>query len=149
MEVYRGDIWFIKKMYETVGSEQSGSRPALIVSNDTGNEHSPCVSIVWLTTKDKNPLPTHAEVMCKVQSTALCEQINTISKDRLESFVRSCTKEEMEEIDKALMVSLGIQPIPEKEAVGSTDLLMEIERYKTKMEVYKIMYDELLKKIIE
>ena len=38
--VKRGDI-FYADLSPVVGSEQGGTRPVLIVQNDTGNRHSP------------------------------------------------------------------------------------------------------------
>ena len=38
--VKRGDI-FYADLSPVVGSEQGGTRPVLIVQNDTGNKHSP------------------------------------------------------------------------------------------------------------
>ena len=40
--VKRGDI-FYADLSPVVGSEQGGTRPVLIVQNDTGNRHSPTV----------------------------------------------------------------------------------------------------------
>ena len=40
--VKRGDI-FYADLSPVVGSEQGGTRPVLIVQNDTGNKHSPTV----------------------------------------------------------------------------------------------------------
>lgn len=90
----RGDIFFIAEGAYT-GSEQNGGRPGVIVSNDVGNKHSPNVEVVFLTSREKKPMPTHVEVLCKVPSTALCENIQTVSKERLDSFIRSCTTSEM------------------------------------------------------
>lgn len=110
MEIYRGDIFYVKKNDNNrfQGSEQFDERPAIVVSNNKCNEHSPVVEVVYLTTQDKKPLPTHVEVLCQVPSTALCEQVISINKGRLTSYIRSCTDEEMDDIDKALMVSLGL-----------------------------------------
>lgn len=38
--VYRGEIYYIHET-EGTGSEQTGGRPGIIISNDIGNEHSP------------------------------------------------------------------------------------------------------------
>lgn len=103
----RGDIFFVTEGAYT-GSEQNGGRPGVIVSNDVGNKHSPCVEVVFLTSREKKPMPTHVEVLCKVPSTALCENIQTVSKERLVSFIRSCTTSEMKNIDHALLCSLGL-----------------------------------------
>lgn len=70
-------------------------------------EHSGNVTVVYLTTKEKKWLPTHVPVMCKEKSIALCECVNTVSKERLGDYIRSCTKKEMNAIDKALAIQLG------------------------------------------
>ena len=43
--VKRGDI-FYADLSPVVGSEQGGTRPVLIVQNDTGNRHSPTVIVL-------------------------------------------------------------------------------------------------------
>ena len=105
IDVRRGDIWLID--YEkSSGSEQHGVRPAIIVSNDIGNNYSPIVEVVWLTTADKKELPTHVRINgC---GTALCEQIHTVDKSRLIDFKKICTDKEMMHINRAMMISLGI-----------------------------------------
>ena len=109
-EIYRGDIYFVKmtnRVYDT-GVLDAG-RPAVVVSNNQGNYHSNYVQVVYLTTKEKKPLPTHVPIICRTPSTAMCEQIQTVSKDRLVEFVRTCTDAEMKQIDEALMISLGLE----------------------------------------
>jgi len=113
MDILRGDIFFIQKYdrYSDTGVIESEGRPAVIVSNNVHNEFSGLVEVVYLTSQEKKPIPSHVPVMCKVPSTALCEQIDTVSKERLGNYVRKCTDEEMAAIDKALMYSLGIEQI--------------------------------------
>ena len=78
--VYRGEIYYIHET-EGTGSEQTGGRPGIIISNDIGNEHSPVVIIVYLTTQEKKTLPTHVKInTATIPSIALCEQIETIYK---------------------------------------------------------------------
>ena len=119
MEYLRGDIFYVHKSAPTTGCEQDAGRPAIIVSNDIGNKHSSNVEVVFLTTQEKNPLPTHVNIICKVPSVALCEQVFTVSKDRLGDLIRTCTAGEMKEIDNALMISLGLG------AVGFSDTKAE------------------------
>lgn len=104
----RGDIVFCCDNRETTGNEQNRQRYAVIVSNDTGNFFSQVVEVVFLTTQEKKPLPTHTTVMCKVPSTALCEQITTISKERISEYIRTCANEEMQAIERCMRISLGI-----------------------------------------
>lgn len=48
------------------------------------------------------------KVRCHLPSTALCEQVVSVSKDRIDGFIRTCTDEEIEKINKGLSISLGI-----------------------------------------
>lgn len=167
LKVYRGDIFYIRKVDPITGSEQDQGRPAVIVSNDIGNEHANIVEVVYLTTKDKKPMPTHVEVKSNVLSTALCEQITTVSKERLGDFIRQCTYEEMQAIDRALLVSLGIDHeapgIACGEPVSLEYLQQELKKNQlvtipedneliqvtTERDLYKRLYEQLLEKVIQ
>lgn len=107
---HRGDIYFIEEGDSvSVGCEQSSNRPAVIISNDTGNQHSGILMIVYLTAQRKKPLPTHVTVLSTNRcSTALCEQIMTVDKSRVGKFYGKVSHAEMERIDRAVMISLGI-----------------------------------------
>ena len=111
MEFYRGDIFYVHKLGGTVGTEQEAGRPAVIVSNNLGNKSSNSVTVVYLTTQDKKPLQTHCEVIASIQSTAMCETVTTVSKERLGNYVRTCSEREMKRIDECLMFALGLGDI--------------------------------------
>ena len=66
------------------------------------------VEVAYLVEKPNESLPTHAKVRCHLPSTALCEQVVSVSKDRIDGFIRTCTDEEIEKINKGLSISLGI-----------------------------------------
>ena len=108
MELKRGDIFFIRSYDNNQGSEQTSDRPAVVVSNNKCNTYSNVIEIVYLTTKPKKPMPTHVAVVCQRLSTALCEQVCSISIDRLGMYIKTATDAEMKEIDKALLVSLAL-----------------------------------------
>lgn len=108
VEYHRGDVFYIANDMAVVSSEQRSSRPGIIVSNNLANRHSPTVSVVYLTSQKKKHLPTHVDVMCKYPSTALCEQIQTVSKERLKFFIKHCTTSEMKKIDKAICCALDL-----------------------------------------
>lgn len=144
--VKRGDIFYIanSKFYSTDPSNEAG-RPGIIVSNDTLNEHSPVVEVVYLTTKDKKPMPTHVGILCKIPSTALCETIYTVTKDRLGNFVRSCTDKEMAEINRGMLCSLGITaPVAEREVETSENA--DTTSLAVEKNLYKTLYEQLLDK---
>lgn len=111
--VKRGDIYYAD-LSPVVGCEQGGTRPVLIVQNNVGNYHSPTVIVAILTSKIKKKLPTHINVdsgegNLSVSSTVLLEQLRTIDKDRLQRYIGSVSDEKMNEVDQAMLVSLGLQ----------------------------------------
>ena len=105
---YRGQIYYVYPKDYT-GSEQGGGRPAIIVSNDVGNEYSQVVEVVFLTTREKKPLPTHVAInSAKYPSTALWEQIDSVDKERIGGYINEISQAEMKNIERALLVSLDI-----------------------------------------
>lgn len=112
--IERGSIFYIESLFNETGSEQRAGRPAIIVSNEKNNENADMVEVVYLTTKEKVELPTHVTIRSAArQSTALCEQISTVSIQRLGAFSGKCTKAEMEQIDMACAISLALDfPAP-------------------------------------
>ena len=107
MIINRGDIYYIKGLNHD-GHVQAGERPAIIVSNNANNKFSDVFEVVFLTTKKKKELPTHVKVMAYKMSTALCEQVSSVSINRLGEYIRTCSEAEMNEIDKALKISLSL-----------------------------------------
>ena len=109
----RGDIYYAN-MEPHVGSEQGGERPVVVLQNDTGNKHSPTLIIATLTSRvdKKRHLPTHVLLDhnpgLKVPSIVQLEQIFTIDKRRLQRFVGNASAEEMDQIEAALKISLGM-----------------------------------------
>lgn len=146
MEILRGDIFFVSPGGNYCGSEQKPNRPGIVVSNDLANKHSPNVEMVFLTSQEKKSLPTHVEVIAKVPSIALCENIQTVSKERLSDFIKSCTATEMKKIDEALLVSLGMKaPVNvggTEESAPKVSTHIEIER-----NLYKSLYEQLLDRV--
>lgn len=105
--IHRGDIFYFDKGF-TTGVEQQGGRPGIIVSNDACNNSSDFLLVCYLTTQPKTDLPTHTTIMCEQPSTCLCEQVHTLSKEKMQRYYCTATPEEMAEIDKALITTLGI-----------------------------------------
>lgn len=114
-DYHRGEIYYVFPDGAS-GSEQAGRRPAVIVSNDTGNKHSTVAEVVFLTTREKNDLPTHVRVSATpCPSTALCEQIHTVSQERFDRYVGAVSEYEMEQINRAMLISLGLKQPPRKD----------------------------------
>lgn len=109
--VLRGEIYYAD-LSPAYGCEQGGLRPVLIVQNNVGNRHAPTTIIAPLTSRlTKKPLPTHVEFSCdclKDASVALLEQVRTIDKSRLKQRMGWVSSEVMEQVNKAMMISLGL-----------------------------------------
>lgn len=135
MNIYRGDIYYIEnsKYFSVEYQSGTGARPAIIVSNDLCNQNSDECTVVYLTRTDDAPhIPTHVPVICKVPSIAKCETVCRINQNRIGEFIRALTKAEMEAIDKALMIQLGIEmpAAPEADAKAMEALKAELENAK-------------------
>ena len=112
--IKRGDIYYAE-LNPVIGSEQGGTRPVLIISNDIGNRHSPTVIIAAITgkTHTKAKLPTHTEVRnfegLDRDSIVLLEQIRTVDKKRLKQYMGIMPAEAMARVDKALAISIALK----------------------------------------
>ena len=114
MDVKWGDVVFVDFTDNARDSEQSGIRPAIIIQNDKGNEHSPTTIVASITSQEKRYLPTHVVVkpyqsgLNKV-STILMEQVRTIDKSRILSKVGHIETDWLKEkIKKSLTISFGV-----------------------------------------
>lgn len=165
-QIRRGDIFYIEK-YATVGSEQMAGRPALVVSNDKCNENADTIEIVYLTTAPKKDLPTHVTIRSTSrESTALCEQVTTVSVTRVKDYMCSASAKEMAQIELALLISLDLnmgvreateapqkapEPAPQPVAeiyVGDDDerideLEKEVLKLKAQLDLYQDLYERL------
>ena len=115
MEVKRYDI-VQADLSGTIGSEQGGIRPVLIIQNDIGNLHSSTTIIMPFSTKVfKNPnQPTHtlikksADTGLKMDSILLGEQMRVISTERIKRKIGSVTDEkEKQEIRRVYDANFG------------------------------------------
>ena len=113
MIIRRGDIYYAD-LRPVIGSEQGGVRPVLVIQNDIGNKHSPTVICAAITSKmNKAKLPTHVELntrRCAMvkDSVILLEQLRTIDKQRLKEKICHIDGVLLQEVDRALKVSLEL-----------------------------------------
>ena len=94
--IRRGDIYYAD-LNPVIGSEQGGTRPVLIISNDTGNKYSPTTHTAI---KDFEGLSK--------DSVILLEQIRTIDKKRLREHIGMLDSQQILTADNALLISLGL-----------------------------------------
>jgi mRNA interferase MazF len=113
MIIRRGDI-FYADLDPVIGSEQGGTRPVLIVQNDIGNRYSPTVICAAITSQiNKAKLPTHiaieaSQLNLEKDSVVLTEQVRTIDKHRLKEKICRIDDKLMMKVDKALLISFGL-----------------------------------------
>jgi mRNA interferase MazF len=109
--IRRGDIYYAD-LSPTVGCEQGGIRPVLIIQNNIGNRYSPTVIVAAITSRPKKEMPTHVELGCiealQKNSVVLLEQIRTIDRIRLLEYIGSLSVLRMLSVDSALEVSVGL-----------------------------------------
>lgn len=110
MEIKRGDIYYAD-LNPTVGCEQGGVRPVLIIQNNVGNHFSPTVIAAAITSRRKKNMPTH--VLLDEEGTRLfadsrimLEQVRTIDRERLKEYVGHADDVTMQSVDRAIVVSL-------------------------------------------
>lgn len=142
--VYRGDIFYIYPHGATsTGSEMDAGRPAIVVSNEAANAHSPVLEVVYLTASPKKDLPTHCTIRSANKvSTALCEQIHSVSWERFGSFIAQCTEEEMSRVDMCLLISLGLT-IPEPKP-SVEEKVVELPKIDPMQEQANLCYEECI-----
>lgn len=112
MNPERGEVWMIN-LNPTKGREQSGIRPALVISVDGFNNSAADLVIVIPITSKMRGIPLHVtlepeECGLKVQSFAKCEDIRSVSKVRLIEKLGTVPQNKIEEIERKLKLLLGI-----------------------------------------
>ena len=116
--VLRGQMYYAN-LDPVIGSEQGGNRPVLVIQNNVGNRHSPTIIIAPITTRVKKlHQPTHIGVPpyfgLPQNSMAMLEQIRTIDKGRLGSYIGCLDDDVMDYVDEALGISVGLHAPVEK-----------------------------------
>ncbi len=113
----RGDI-YVADLNPYIGSEQGGTRPVVVLQNNTGNYYCPTLIVAPITSRyyKKTDMPTHYHVKqaegLDVPSVVLLEQIKTIDKRRVRRFLGKMSRRQMEEIGEVIETSLGLY-VPE------------------------------------
>ena len=98
----------------TIGTEIAKTRPALIVSNDLGNQFSDRVVVAPLTPQHTGKvypfevLIPAGEGGLTQASKALLDQIRSIDKQRLKKRLGTIGSERMTAVDQAIRISLSV-----------------------------------------
>ena len=109
--IRRGGCYWVENL-NAVGHEMMKTRPAVVVSCGALAGTSPVVNIVYLSNTDKDREGYVRVRTEKGLSVAHCENIYSVDKSRLGTYLGQCGEDEMEKIDAAILRSLGIAAIP-------------------------------------
>ncbi|MEW6624084.1 MAG: type II toxin-antitoxin system PemK/MazF family toxin [Bacillota bacterium] len=112
MKPSRGDVWQVS-LNPVRGHEQAGRRPCLIISVDLFN-HGPAglVIIIPITTKYKG-IPFHVEISpqeggLKEKSYIKCEDVRSISLERLIERLGTVPEEKLAAVEERLKILMGL-----------------------------------------
>jgi mRNA interferase MazF len=108
----RGEIWEVD-LNPTVGRDQAGRRPALIVSDNALNTSPRGLVVVIPITGTARGLPTHIPVNppeggLTTPSVIMTEQVRSLSKARLANRYGAVTQPTMDQVDRILRIVLGL-----------------------------------------
>ena len=111
--VRRGEIYLVN-FDPALGSEIRKIRPALIIQNDIDNQYSPIVIVAAITSSFEQKLyPTEVCISARDSgldrdSVAQLNQIRAIDKQRLKRRVGVLDGMTMSQVDKAILINLGL-----------------------------------------
>ena len=112
-KIRRGQI-YLANLEPIIGSEQGGIRPVLIIQNNKGSKHSGTTIVAPITTRHiPNRLPVHVYTFAgssglPQNSSVMLEQIRVLDKSRLTDYVGRINDFTMDEVDRALKISVGL-----------------------------------------
>jgi len=111
-ELKRGEVYWLD-WGPGKGSEQRGIRPSLVIQNDEGNASSPTTIIAAITAASERDYPFMVTISAGESglpraSVVNLSQIQTIDKGRLKEKCGQLSPAKMAQVDRAIMVSLGL-----------------------------------------
>lgn len=109
---YRGEIWLVD-LSPVRGHEQAGKRPALVISVDLFNSGPAGLVVALLVTTKYKAIPFHIEANppeggLTEKSFIKCEDIRSISKERLLSRLGAVSIQTMAIVEDRLRILLGL-----------------------------------------
>ena len=107
----RGEVWWVS-FEPSLGGEIRKKRPAVIISNDAANRYLNRVQVVPMTSRTDRVYPSEAVVKVnRRRSKAMADQLTTVSKERLTNRMGRLSAQDMNRVENAVMVQLGLVEI--------------------------------------
>ena len=104
----RGEVWWVE-FDPAVGSEIRKTRPAVIVSNDAANRNLARVVVIPVTSHSDRLYPGEAAITLNGERRkAVADQIMAADKSRLTSQLGTLSKADMQNIESAIKLHLGL-----------------------------------------
>jgi mRNA interferase MazF len=104
----RGEVWWVN-FDPSVGGEIRKKRPAVIVSNNAANQFLNRVQVVPLTSSVGKLYPSETYITLRgKKAKAMADQLTTVSKKRLINQAGTVTKNELEGLERAIMIQLDL-----------------------------------------
>jgi mRNA interferase MazF len=103
-----GEVWWVD-FDPSLGGEVQKTRPAIIVSNDASNHNLNRVQVVPITSHVARIFPCEAAIELNGElRKAMADQIATVSKLRLKSRLGTLATEDIQAVERAIRVQLGL-----------------------------------------
>ncbi len=113
VNLLRGEVYLVN-FNPTIGAEIRKTHPTLIIQNNIANRHSPITIVAAITSAfDESLYPTEVRIRppeagLATESVVLLNQVRSIDKLRLVRRLGILSDASMEQVDRALLVSLGL-----------------------------------------
>jgi mRNA interferase MazF len=118
--IERGEVYWVN-FEPSQGGEIKKTRPAIVLSNNAANTYLNSVQVVPLTSKTERLYPGEALVSLNIGDTyngkrldrtekrkAMADQLTTVSKQRLCGRIGMLGKEDLEKVEAAVLLQLGM-----------------------------------------
>jgi mRNA interferase MazF len=108
----RGEIWFVN-LDPTQGREQAGNRPAIVLSVNQFNQGPADLVVVCPITSVKKGIPLHVKITppeggLSKESYVKCEDVRSISIQRLIKRFGAVSPDTLTEVEDRLRILLGL-----------------------------------------
>ena len=108
----RGEVWLVT-LAPTVGHEQTGRRPAIVISEDVFNSGPAELVVVLPITSTLRPIPSQVRLSppdggLNRESAVLCEAIRSVSRSRLVRRLGPVSTARLRLVEDALRILLSL-----------------------------------------